>query len=1050
MASPYVSVKLLGSFQIQVDSGNNSPTAPTLRRKTRALLAYLIATQRPHSRQTLCNLFLPETADPLRALRWQLSQIRSQLYAEVVETDEDNVRFNPQNAWVDWEAFRHTLADTLSGWSVADLQAAVELYRGEFLAGLTLPDAPDFELWLLSERAALRRLVIRGLDVLSERLIAQEEFESAIGYTQQRLQLDPLVESVHVRLIWLFAQTGQREAAFRQYEQCRQILRTELHTEPSTALTDLYRELNMHVVTPTVQVPVAHPPTPDIISRTTQTLPPRHNLPAQTTPFWGRESEVSQLINMLVGDEHRLVTVVGPGGMGKTRLALQVAASLTEQADFFPGGVYLVSLAGVEIRDHLIATIADAIGCQFAGSQPPLDQLVRTLRPLSVLLVLDNFEQLLDEAPLLTNLLQDAPGITLLVTSRVRLNLYEEWSFDLRGLQIPDTLDAVDLAGYSAIQLFAERATRLQRQFSLQDEQDAVVQICRLLGGMPLAIELAACWVRAYSCHKILDEIQQDIDFLSTSMRNLPERHRSMRAAFEHSWRLMPEDERRAFARLSVFRGGFDYEAAEAVADVTPKMLEVLLDASMLFRQSGGRYQIHELLRQFGNEKLSKIRRVSNIHQKHSYYYAAYANQRELHQLTAQEHQALQEVTLEIENVRAGWQWAVTTLSKPEEIDSLANSIADYAGMLNCFFDRKGRFHEGIQMFQEAVSALASLPGSSNLAEADTAHIAVQSTIRVYQAHLYYRLGDFNAVEKIIMPMLTWLHDAPDQHITAEAQWVLAYSYYRLGRYEIAAQHMQESLATYTKLNDWRTRAIPLCGIALLAIERNQLDEARIYLEECLAIFAKSGYTLGRAKILINLASNAYLQSQYEVARRYCESASQLAESIDATQLLANILIQQGRISYQLRDYHDAILNYERSLQLWRKIGDQRWIAANLNRLAEARFEMGQVTEARNDVATALELSQELDIVPDALDGLSVYGAILADIAQTPVEQKTATVILSVVVKHAITRQESRHRCQRVLDQLMTVMTPDAYQRASTLGRQTTLDELYARWLGDT
>jgi len=428
------------------------------------------------------------------------------------------------------------------------------------MADMNLPDAPEFELWLLSERAAYRRLYMRALDALGARRIEDEQYDAAIQVIRQRLQLDPLVEAAHMQLIWLYARTGQRQAAFRQYEQCCQILRTELAAEPSDVLTELYADLAAGTLVAPVEMSTVDVPdtpassSPDDATATApraaeRSAPPRiHNLPAPRTPFWGRTAEARQIRNQLLDSDYRLLSIVGPGGIGKTRLALHVATAFV-QADEppFPAGVFFVPLASVTTRERMISAIAEAVGVTFSGVQDPLVQLVDALRTKKMLLVLDNCEQLIAVAPILSDLLEAAADVALLCTSRERLNLYEEWCFDLLGLDVPPTADDAQLTAYGAVQLFVDRAGRVSRHFALDENRAEVVRICQLLAGLPLAIELAANWVRIYDCGEIAAQIQHDIDFLSTDVRNVPDRHRSLRATFDHSRRLLASSERTAW-----------------------------------------------------------------------------------------------------------------------------------------------------------------------------------------------------------------------------------------------------------------------------------------------------------------------------------------------------------------------------------------------------------------------------------------------------------------------------------------------------------------------
>ena len=327
-----------------------------------------------------------------------------------------------------------------------------------------------------------------------------------------------------------------------------------------------------------------------------------HNLPAQATSFVGRQEELGEIAGLLADPRCRLLVLVGPGGIGKTRLAIEAAAALLGD---FADGVYFVPLQSVAAPEFIGPAVAQAIGFSFYGSDDPREQLFDYLRDRRMLLVVDNVEHLLPGGELLAELLARAPHVKLLVTSREVLGLREEWVRPVRGLAFPPGEGAAPAGSYSAVQLFAERARQVNASFSLEREAGCAAEISRLVEGMPLAIELAAAWLRALPCAEVAREIQGSLDFLTTTLRNVPERHRNVRAVFEQTWNRLPAAEQEVFRRLSVFRGGLTREAAGAVAGADLPTLQSLVDRALLSVSPAGRYEIHELLRQFAAERLA-------------------------------------------------------------------------------------------------------------------------------------------------------------------------------------------------------------------------------------------------------------------------------------------------------------------------------------------------------------------------------------------------------------------------------------------------------------
>ncbi|MBM2847359.1 MAG: putative LuxR family transcriptional regulator [Anaerolineales bacterium] len=619
--------------------------------KAQALLFYLAATGRPHTREALAGLLwggMPE-AQAGKNLRNALSNLRS-LVGDYLTITREEVAFKRDvDYWLDVEAFRSALAEIASrDWGA--LAHAVELYQGDFLEGFYIPEALAFEEWMLGQRSILRGLMVQALHTLVSQHLESEEYAPGIDYANRLLGLEPWREETHRHLMILLARSRQRSAALAQYETCRRVLVEELGVQPMQETTVLYERLKAAAA------------------------PPPHNLPPQPTPFVGREAELAEIARYLKNREAQLLTLVGPGGIGKTRLALQAAARCVgPEAAFdtdFADGVFFVPLAANTAAESgapstLIAALADALPFSFQGPVHPQAQLLNYLREKKMLLILDNFEHLAAEARQLGDILRLVPGIKLLVTSRVRLSLREEWALEVEGLAYPKAGDAVppgDAAeGYSAIALFVQQARRMRLGFTLVPADiPHVVRICQLVEGVPLGIELAASWLRVLSCVEIAAEIEKGLDFLTSAFQNVSERHRSLRAVFEHSWNLLSPPEQILFRQLSVFRGGFQREAAAEVVGASLPVLAGLADKSLLRRTASGRYEVHELLRQYAEEKLRLIpEEHERVHDQHCRYYAELLSQ---HKTQLKGENSLAELTalsVERENVRAAWNRAV-------------------------------------------------------------------------------------------------------------------------------------------------------------------------------------------------------------------------------------------------------------------------------------------------------------------------------------------------------------------------------------------------------
>ncbi|MEW5961476.1 MAG: NB-ARC domain-containing protein, partial [Chloroflexota bacterium] len=519
-------------------------------------------------------------------------------------------------------------------------------------------------------------------------------------------------------------------------------------------------------------------------------------MPSQLTPFIGRTNEIAEIISRLTDPACRLLTLVGPGGIGKTRLSIQAA---THVAAHFAQGVHFVPLQAVQSANFLCVAISDALKAPRSGPEEPVVQLLHYLRDRQILLVLDDFEPLLgaDSATLLTQILTSTLAVKLLVTSREVLNLQEEWLYPVQGLPFPapppqpSPSEGEGVAAYAAVQLFNERARQVRPNFSLAAEQAEVIRICQLVEGMPLALELAASWTKTLSCAVIVAEIQRNLDFLSTSLRNVPDRQRSVRAVFDHSWQLLSEAERSAFKRLAVFRGGFQREAAERVAGASLATLSALVDKSLLRGELEGRYQMHELLRQYAAEHLAQSPAdVGRMYDRHCAYYTDFLQERARAVIGARQRQVIRELTAELENIRAAWQWAVAQ----RRITDLQKAIYPYSQIC----DFQSRYREAADAFEQAIQSLESAAPSPER----ELTLAVALTFLGWD---YVRLGRLESAQTMFergQAIFTSLDVPPPQEFGADPLNGLALVAHILGNYAEATRLAEQALVRNTGRTD--------------------------------------------------------------------------------------------------------------------------------------------------------------------------------------------------------------------------------------------------------
>ncbi|MEV0567958.1 BTAD domain-containing putative transcriptional regulator [Dactylosporangium sp. NPDC050588] len=563
MTEQRLTIHTLGRADLALDG---RPLTGPASAKAAALLIYLAVTGTGHTRSALAGLLwsdLPE-ATARANLRLVLTKLRRAVPGHL-DVDRRTVGFaEGAPVWVDAVAL---LDPTLPA------AEAVRLCGGEFLQGFEVPGAALFDDWVAARRAALHADMLLVLDRAARRAAEAGDPAAGIDAARRMLELDRLHEEAHRALMGFLAAGGQRGAALAQYETCRYLLEEDLGVPPLPATTALRDS---------IAAPPAPAPAPD---------------PRPLTSLVGREGDLARLQELLGDPACRLVTLVGPGGAGKTRLALELA-----QAD---AGAMFVSFAGIDRTDDaadlVVADLATAFGVPLTAPRDPLDLLVAHLTGRQILVVLDNLEHLPGAAAPLAELLRRVPGLQLLATSRRPLGLGAEWLVEVSGLPFPPPGTPGD--GYPAVRLFQERA-RLLRP-GVETDVDGAARICRLVGGLPLAIELAARWVRAAAPGAIADRLERGLELLSTTAPDVPARHRSIRSVLDASVRLLTDEERRALRRLSVPHG-FDLAAAAAVADAGLPLLGGLVDQSLITAGPDGRYTMHELLRQYLRQRLAE------------------------------------------------------------------------------------------------------------------------------------------------------------------------------------------------------------------------------------------------------------------------------------------------------------------------------------------------------------------------------------------------------------------------------------------------------------
>lgn len=1053
-----LNLSLLGSFKAHLDQ---EPITDFSTDKARALLAYLaVEADRGHRRDALAGLLWPD--QPQQKARQNLRQAISHLRQALGEHGDaghagrdtagpfllvtrQTVQFNSSSDhWLDVTAFktlvrdcqahRHSRPETCLP-CIRRMEQMITLYQGSFLEQFFLSDSALFEEWASLEREWLHRQAVEAISHLANYHERCGDFAQARQYAWRQVELEPWREEAHRHLMRLFALDGQRSAALFQYETCRQALAEELGVEPMAETTALYEQISK---SPSQQIG-------EYLQ--THRLADLHNLPHSPTPFVGRKEELAELAELLANPDCRLVTLVGPGGIGKTRLALQAAM---EQIGAFDHGVYHVPLVTINSAEFIVPAIADALQFPFYDPQNPKEQLLNYLQKKEMLLVLDSTEHLLGKDELVAEILKHAPNVVLLVTSRERLNLREEWIYKVEGLPYPESPltsslhRTPDVQTYSAVELFEQHARQMHRRFAISETNaGAVVRICQLVEGMPLAIELAAAWVRVRSCEAIAREIEHNLDVLTTRLRNVPERHRSIRATFEYSWQLLTEEEKDVLTRLSVFRGGFGQHGASVIAGASLSVFSALLDQSLIYQVTSDRYDMHALLRQYATEKLeaSPGAREQSMAQ-HSRYFTTFLEQQEKRLKGAEQKQAILEIASETGNVRQAWQWAVSRGD--------ARQVEQSLDSLYHFCDIQCRFQEGIDLFGQAIDKWRNIPEQDRVLGRvlsrqgalydriglyEEAKAALEQSLEIFErldlpsdqafclvhlANVLRHQGKRERTEQLAQQSLVLSKQIRDHWSTARALYLQGMVRFRAGEIDRAKALFEQSLTISRESGNPRLMMSILNALGDVACHRGNFTKAQAAFEECLALSRELDDQFHTAIHLNNLGTLFHELEEYKKARALYQESSEICKRIGDQTGWAIALGNLGRVAHELGAYSEAMALYREGLSIGRKVQNQWTIIACLNNLGQTACAMEDYGAARTYLSEALQVATETQTVVMLSEILVNVAVLMAKQGQPD----RAAALLELAHRHPASEQAVQERAGRLLDE-MGLAPPD-------------------------
>jgi DNA-binding SARP family transcriptional activator/Tfp pilus assembly protein PilF len=1047
-------ILLLGPFQAKI---GQEPIDGFESARVRALLAYLaVEADQPHSRDTLAGLLWPERSNKTarKNLRQALSNLRKAIgdherQPPYLEITRETVQFSGSPDILDSAKFQN-LIETVDRhphrrvescrYCAGSLQQAVDLYRGDFLQGFFLDGSAAFQDWMLLKRERFHRQAVQALTVLTGFYEQRGEYDLALRCAYPQVEMDPWRELGYQSLMRLLALKGERGAALKQYEKCKIILEEELGVPPSPDTERIYQQIqtNSQEIAQTI-------------------ISPPILLPPQSTRFIGRDEELRRLLAGLGDARTRLLTLVGPGGVGKTRLALQAAR---EAAFDYLHGVCFVPLVSVASAEELPMAVANALGFTFHGREEPLDQLINYLRGKEILLVLDNVEHLLDDLDWVLKIIQQAPDVSLLITSREPLHVQAEQLFDLAGLRYSKS-DSSQMS--EALQLFRDRALRVRPDFTLDEKNlSHAARVCQMVAGMPLAIELAAALVRQWTCPEIAFEIQRSLDSLTSSMRDVPDRHRSLRATFERSWELLDAHEKGVLVKLAIFRGGFDLQAAQEIVGAQPADLTALMNKSLLRRNADGRFDLHPLIGQFLDEKLGQD---SHQHQsaleKLSAYFARFLRGAESKLKSSQQPEFLERINQDFENIKSAWLFA----SENKALEQIDQSLE----ALYLFFEGRSRFRNGAALFEAALNGLdvdqvygrlalrlgalsyrlGEYDKSQNLLEE-----GLQSSLRLgarqEEAFAYYALGNlsylrgnFNLAVEQYQTSLEISQEERESYQASQALNGLGLALYMQGEYAQAQRHLQDTLEIHQQVGDPWGKAIRYNNLALIAHALGQYTDARDLYARSLEFWKVLHQEYGMASCFNNMGLVAEAVEELSEARRLYSHALKTFEILGHRYGMASCLNNLGNVAASLGEHGGARRYYQQALELRENLGDQRGVASVLNNLGRVADILEEFPASREHFIRALETGWGNNAIPVVLD--SLLG--LAELWLHCGSQAEAVKLLALVVSHAASNQESVARAEYLIASISKEIAGEDFDVLFASGEKLELDQIVAEIL---
>ena len=1024
-----VKIDLLGGYRVSVQGEQIIQFHSA---KARALFAYLsVESDRPHERMALAAILWSDWPDDvaLRNLRKTLHRLKKVLdqfdidvSGQLLTLSRQIIQLNSQYLCFDVTQFneliavvkthRHTSIHSCVD-CVKKLEQAASIYHGDFLNGFNSTSAPEFEEWVAIQRDMLSNNALWAFYQLAEASKEAHEFEKMQQYASRQLYMDAYREEAIYQLMFALARNGQQREAIAQYEAFYRLLQKDLQVKPQEKTRSLYEKVQKGEFDETPDLSYAISSMDQSTGPEIQIRATLNNFPVYFLPLINRELEIKQIIECLQDYSSSLLTVVGPVGIGKTRLLVLavkkfIEGTILDKADsdksyYYPkDGAFFVPIPKDSKAEDLPALLAKALDLNYLGEDDVIGTVIQYLKNKQCLIMLDNFEYLTGETQFISDILAESTGVHMVVSSIHPVYMHTERLINLFGLDWGNQVSDIELAQrFPAVQKFVQSANYFKPGFSLTDENVGdVIQICRLVQGVPLAIEIAASYITKYSCNHIAAEILHDPSFLTTEFRDFPIAHRSIEAVFDHSWNLLSSDEKAALARLTIFPEAFDLEAASSVALVSPTSIQKLLDFSLLYRQEQDTYEIWSLMRPFAFKKLedSEFSGIEQSNLKRTYinYYLYYLASFSHKIVGSDPDHVIDLIQHRLHHIHCAWKWAL----EDNEYEVISRSL----DCLGYFYEYVGQFDNGLLIMNET---LDSPIFQDDLSITTTQLIDILIRLLVWKAHFLYKLGineeSFKTAQKALSlshqyglkknralseaqlsrSLLTkglfynanfYLRGVIEKFQALDDQRELAHAYEQMGslllwigNYDQAETYLQKALSLSMRLDDRAFTAQTLSKIAGIYIELGDLEAAQDYLQDADACYKALEHPLGKTCFWLNEAAALVEKGDYDMALALNQQALELVGELSYKYGLAELLAQRGKIFFEKDDLDSALSYYFKSIKIEKESDRQ----LNIGRLM---IHIGEIYLRKGDFKSAMMYCEKGCTLVGVLDPSFILG----------------------------------------------------------------------------